>query len=231
MAHYLNILRSIVFYFILTLWILIFPTLLTPIRWLKPEFSKTIAFYWLKGVVVLARIICGIRYALKGQENIPHEAAIFACQHQSAWETFLFPTILHLPMMVVKIELLRIPIFGAYLKYIGMAAIDRKAGVSALTQITNKAKSALSQGRNVLVFPEGTRIAPGSRGKIQAGIAALYENCSAPIIPVTHNAGLLWPKTNLIKKPGLVTVTFHPALPKNLSKTELFEKLNGLYYN
>ena len=231
MAVLLNSIRAAVFYIAITVWILTFPIILTPLRWLKPEFAKTIAFYWLKGVVVLARIICGIRYELKGRENIPQEAAIFACQHQSAWETFLFPTILQLPMMVVKVELLRIPIFGDYLRYIGMAAIDRKAGISALNQITDKAKAALAAGRNVLVFPEGTRIAPGARGKIQSGIAALYENCSAPIIPVTHNAGLFWPKTSLIKKPGLVTVTFHPALPKNLSKTELFEKLSTLFYS
>lgn len=231
MAIFLNGFRALVFYFLLTLWLLIFPTILTPLRWLKPEFSKTIAFIWLKGVVILARVICGIRYELKGKENIPDEAAIFACQHQSAWETFLFPTILHLPMMVVKIELLRIPIFGAYLKYIGMAAIDRKAGVSALNQITDKAKSALATGRNVLVFPEGTRVAYGERGRIQAGIIALYENCSAPVIPVSHNAGVLWPKNSFIKKPGTVTVIFHPTLPKNLSKAELSEKLSTLYYS
>ena len=231
MATIVNGFRAVAFYILLTLWLIIFPTLLTPLRWLKPEFSKTIAFIWLKGAVVLARVVCGIRYEIKGQENIPTEAAIFACQHQSAWETFLFPTILQLPMMVVKIELLRIPIFGAYMRYIGFAAIDRKAGVSALNQITDKAKAALAAGRNVLVFPEGTRIAYGERGKIQAGIFALYENCSAPIIPVSHNAGLVWPKNSFIKKPGLVTVTFHPPVPKNLSKAELFEKLSGIYYN
>jgi 1-acyl-sn-glycerol-3-phosphate acyltransferase len=231
MATIVNGFRAVAFYILLTLWLIIFPTLLTPLRWLKPEFSKTIAFIWLKGAVILARVVCGIRYEIKGKENIPSEATIFACQHQSAWETFLFPTILQLPMMVVKIELLRIPIFGAYMRYIGFAAIDRKAGVSALNQITDKAKAALAAGRNVLVFPEGTRIAYGQRGKIQAGIFALYENCTAPIIPVSHNAGLVWPKNSFIKKPGMVTVTFHPPVPKNLSQAELFEKLSTLYYS
>ncbi len=226
----MQIIRAIIFYLLLTLWLLIFPTLLTPLRWLKPEFAKTIAMIWLKGVVVLARVICGIHYVIEGRENIPNQPVIFACQHQSAWETFMLPTELGLPMMVVKKELLSIPIFGAYLRYIGFAAIDRKAGVSALKQITDKAQAALAEGRNVLVFPEGTRVAAGQRGKIQAGIAALAENCDAPIIPVSHNAGLLWPKDSFLKKSGLVTVIIHPALPKNLSKAELFARLEQVYY-
>lgn len=230
MENSINTIRAILFYVLLALWLLIFPTLLTPLRWLKPEFAKTIALIWLKGAVVLARVVCGIRYSVEGRENIPSQAAIFACQHQSAWETFMLPTELKLPMMVVKKELLSIPIFGAYLRYIGFAAIDRKAGVSALKQITDQAQAALSQGRNVLVFPEGTRVAYGQRGKIQAGIAALAESCDAPIIPVSHNAGLVWPKNSFLKKSGVVTVTIHPALPKNLSKQELFDKLSAIYY-
>lgn len=225
-----NLIRAILFYLLLTLWLLIFPTILTPLRWYKPAFAITIAMIWLKGVVVLARVICGIRYHIEGKENIPNQPVIFACQHQSAWETFMLPTELQLPMMVVKKELLSIPIFGAYLRYIGFAAIDRKAGISALKQITDKSQAALSSGRNVLVFPEGTRVAYGQRGKIQAGIAALAESCDAPIIPVSHNAGLLWPKNSFIKKSGVVTVKIHPALPKNLSKAELFERLSVIYY-
>lgn len=225
-----NLIRAILFYLLLTLWLLIFPTILTPLRWYKPAFAKTIAMIWLKGVVVLARVICGIRYRVEGRKNIPNQPVIFACQHQSAWETFFLPTLLQLPMLVVKKELLSIPIFGAYLRYIGFAAIDRKAGVSALKKITDKAQTALAEGRNVLVFPEGTRVAYGERRKIQAGIAALAESCDAPIIPVSHNAGMLWPKNSFLKKSGVVTVRIHPALPNKLSKAELFEKLSNIFY-
>lgn len=228
--YFINTVRAVTFYVLLTLWLLIFPTVLTPLRWLKPEFSKTIAFIWLQGVVVLARVICGIHYVMRGYENLPKQPVIFACQHQSAWETFMFPTILSLPMMVVKQELLNIPIFGAYLRYIGMAAIDRKAGVSALKQMGELANAALKSGRHVLVFPEGTRVAIGTRGRIQAGIAALYEQCDAPVIPVTHNAGRFWPKNGFVKTPGIVRVRFHPPLPKGLSKAELFETLGRIYY-
>jgi 1-acyl-sn-glycerol-3-phosphate acyltransferase len=230
MATILKMLRAAAFYLLLTLWLLIFPTVLTPWRWLKPERSKTIALLWLKGAVWLATYICGIHYVIRGREHIPNQPAIFACQHQSAWETFLFPTILNLPMMVVKKELLNIPIFGAYLRYIGMAAIDRKAGVSALKQISDMANAALAGGRNVLVFPEGTRVTIGTRGRIQAGIAALYEQCDAPVIPVTHNAGRFWPKNSFLKTPGVVRLRFHPPVPRGLSKAALFEHLSRVYY-
>src|SRR5574340_444461 len=164
-------------------------------------------------VIWLARWVLGIRYVVEGREHLPKQPAIILAKHQSAWETvaflFLFPPV----SPVIKQELLRVPFFGWAFRLLSPIAIDRGAGREALKQIVSQGKEKLAQGFWVLVFPEGTRVAPGEKGRYGIGGSWLAAETGAPIVPVAHNAGEVWPKNAFIKRPGTVTVRIGPAMP------------------
>ena len=163
-------------------------------------------------VIWLAQRVLGIRYVVEGREHLPKEPAIILAKHQSAWETvaflFLFPPV----SPVIKQELLRVPFFGWAFRLLSPIAIDRAAGREALKQIVIQGKEKLAQGFWVLVFPEGTRVAPGEKGRYGIGGGWLAAETGAPIVPVAHNAGEVWPKNAFIKRPGTVTVRIGPAI-------------------
>jgi 1-acyl-sn-glycerol-3-phosphate acyltransferase len=163
-------------------------------------------------VIWLARWVLGIRYVVRGAENLPSRPAIVLAKHQSAWETvaflFLFPPI----SPVIKQELLKVPVFGWAFRMLSPIAIDRSAGREALKQIVRQGRDKLEQGFWVLVFPEGTRVAPGEKGRYGIGGSWLAAETGAPIVPVAHNAGEVWPKNAFIKRPGTVTVSIGPVI-------------------
>jgi 1-acyl-sn-glycerol-3-phosphate acyltransferase len=163
-------------------------------------------------VIWLARWVLGIRYVVEGREHLPKQPAIILAKHQSAWETvaflFLFPPV----SPVIKRELLRVPFFGWAFRMLSPIAIDRSAGREALKQIVSQGKEKLAQGFWVLVFPEGTRVAPGEKGRYGIGGSWLAAETGAPIVPVAHNAGEVWPKNAFVKHAGTVTVRIGPAI-------------------
>lgn len=163
-------------------------------------------------VIWLARRVLGIRYVVEGREHLPKRPAIVLAKHQSAWETvaflFLFPPI----SPVIKRELLWIPFFGWAFRLLSPIAIDRSAGREALKQIVAQGRAKLEQGFWVLVFPEGTRVAPGEKGRYGIGGSWLAAETGAPIVPVAHNAGEVWPKNAFVKRPGTVTVRIGPPI-------------------
>lgn len=164
-------------------------------------------------VIWLARGVLGIRYVVEGREHLPKQPAIILAKHQSAWETvaflFLFPPV----SPVIKQELLNVPFFGWAFRLLNPIAIDRAAGREALKQIVRQGKERLESGFWVLVFPEGTRVAPGEKGRYGIGGSWLAAETGAPIVPVAHNAGEVWPKNAFIKRPGTVTVRIGPVMP------------------
>ncbi len=164
-------------------------------------------------VIWLARGVLGIRYVVEGQEHLPKRPAIILAKHQSAWETvaflFLFPPV----SPVIKQELLNVPFFGWAFRLLNPIAIDRGAGREALKQIVQQGKERLESGFWVLVFPEGTRVAPGEKGRYGIGGGWLAAETGTPIVPVAHNAGEVWPKNAFIKRPGTITVRIGPAMP------------------
>jgi 1-acyl-sn-glycerol-3-phosphate acyltransferase len=173
-------------------------------------------------VIWLARWVLGIRYVVQGADNLPSQPAIILAKHQSAWETvaflFLFPPV----SPVIKQELLKVPFFGWAFRLLSPIAIDRGAGREALKQIVAQGKQKLAQGFWVLVFPEGTRVAPGEKGKYGIGGGWLAAETGTPIVPVAHNAGEVWPKNAFIKRPGTITVSIGPAIdPSGKSAAEL----------
>jgi len=167
---------------------------------------------WSRIVVYLARAVCGIRWRVEGLEHLPARPSVILSKHQSAWETLAYQIIFPQQVLVLKRELLWIPFFGWGLALMSPIAIDRRRGASALREMARQGRARLAQGFWIVVFPEGTRVAPGERRPYQVGGAWLAARCEAPIVPVTHDAGKLWARNAFMKRPGLVTVRIGPAI-------------------
>jgi 1-acyl-sn-glycerol-3-phosphate acyltransferase len=204
---------TVIPYSFLCLIALIFP--------LRVRYAMVMA--WNRLLIWSLRVFCGINYHLEGAENIPKDRnGVVLSKHQSAWETFFLPEFFHQAAIIVKQELMWIPFFGWGLLSIEPIAINRKEKSSAMEQILKKGKNALDQGRWVLMFPEGTRIAPGNTGNYRQGGARLATHTGYPIIPVAHNAGHYWPRRGFLKRPGTVHVVIGPLIEtKNRSADEV----------
>lgn len=161
--------------------------------------------WWLKKT-------CGLSFQVRGQEHIPPGPAVIFCKHQSAWETLALQQIFPPQIWVLKRELLWIPLFGWCLAILDPVAINRKAGQKPLRQIVQQGRQRLATGRWVVIFPEGTRVAPGEMGRFRGGGAALAQATGYPVVPVAHNAGSYWPRGGFIKYPGVIQVAIGPCI-------------------
>lgn len=181
---------------------------------------------WARLMVRLARTVCGIRYRVTGARHIPREPCIILSKHQSAWETLAFQAIFPPQVWVLKKELLWVPFFGWGLAMLSPIAIDRRAGVRALSQMLAQGRDRLARGFCIVIFPEGTRIAPGSRGTYHIGGAWLAVHTGVPVVPVAHNAGEYWRRKAFLKYPGTITVSIGAPLdPAGTSAVELNRKV------
>ena len=179
---------------------------------------------WAKVILWLARWIVGIRCRVEGAEHLPRRPAVILAKHQSAWETLAFQAIFPPQVQVLKRELLWIPFFGWGLALMSPIAIDRSRGARALKRMAERGARRMAQGFWILIFPEGTRVSPGHLGKYHSGGAWLACRLGAPVVPVAHNAGLVWGKNDFIKRPGVITVHIgEPIDPTGMTP----EALNG----
>ncbi|MFB3080465.1 MAG: lysophospholipid acyltransferase family protein [Nitrosomonadaceae bacterium] len=177
---------------------------------------------WAHIMLFLTRVICGVRYRVLGMENIPKTPSIVLSKHQSAWETLAFQQIFPPQVWVLKKGLLRIPFFGWGLAMTSPIAINRSSGKAALKQIVQQGKDRLKQGLWIVIFPEGTRVAPGKKGKYGIGGAWLATHTGVSVVPVAHNAGELWGKNSFIKRSGTITVSIGaPIDPAGMKANEL----------
>jgi 1-acyl-sn-glycerol-3-phosphate acyltransferase len=218
-------LRSILFnpLFYLNLAILLIaaiPTLLMP-RWAIIGIAKL----WGRTTLWLLRLVCGIGVEWRGLEKIPPGGILVAAKHHSTWETFALLTLFPDPAYVIKRELTWIPFFGWYAKHGGMIPVDRGAGKSALADMTASARAALAQGRQIIIFPEGTRRAAGAEPKYKFGIAHLYAEAGVPCVPVALNSGLFWPRRRFLRFPGTIRVEFLDPILPGLERNAFFAKL------
>ena len=182
---------------------------------------------WANGVLFLARIICGIRYEVRGREHISDKPVIYASKHQSAWDTVIFLTLLHHPAYVLKRSLLRIPLWGWYLWRMKMIAIDRSGKASSLKQMVKDCKAALADNRSIVIYPEGTRTRPGATPHYHPGIIAMYSQLAVPVVPVALNSGLLWGRDAFLKRPGTITIEFLPPIPPGMDKKQFANQLEN----
>jgi len=180
---------------------------------------------WSHFVIWWLRITCKIDCHVSGLEHIPAETVIIASKHQSTWETIYFQQFLPPLTWVLKKELLVIPFFGWAMAVLEPIAIDRKAAMAALKQVIRQGVKRLEQGRWVLIFPEGTRIAPGERGVYGSSSAMLAVHSGCPILPVAHNAGEFWPRRGFIKHPGTIDLVFGPLIRSEGHKAKELNRL------
>ncbi len=181
---------------------------------LWPRFN----LWWLK-------ITCGLRYEVQGGENIPDGAAIYLCKHQSAWETIAMETLVPPMAWVLKRELMWIPIFGWALAVLKPIALDRSKGRAAVEQLIAQGAERLREGISVVIFPEGTRVAAGKKGKYRLGGALLAERTGFPVVPMAHNAGYFWPRRGFRKYPGTIRVVIgEPFDPAGMSAAQINRK-------
>ena len=155
---------------------------------------------------------CGLNHNVSGTENIPARPTIIFCKHESAWETLALQRYFAPQVWVIKRELLWIPFFGWGLATLRPIAINRKSRRAALGQILLQGRQRLKDGCWVVIFPEGTRVAPGKRRPYRPGGAALAEKTGYPVLPVAHNAGDYWPRNSFIKRPGTIELVIGPPI-------------------
>ena len=179
---------------------------------LPPRVRHRIITSWAPVMMALIPPILGIRFRVIGQENIPDRPSVIVSKHQSAWETIALQVIFPPLCYVLKRELLRLPFFGWGLAQIPSIAIDRASGKEALGQVLAQGCDRLREGFWVVVFPEGTRVAPGTRRRFKPGGACLAAEAGVPLVPVAHNAGSFWPRNAFIKRPGEITVSIGPPI-------------------
>jgi 1-acyl-sn-glycerol-3-phosphate acyltransferase len=171
---------------------------------LNPILRNDLISGWARSMLWWLKVTCNIRHEITGLENITNSPTIVLSKHQSAWETLAFQAIFPTQVYVLKRELLWIPIFGWGLAMSSPIAIDRSAGREALKKLVANGQARLNRGFWVVIFPEGTRIAPGERSKYHIGGAWLATHTKTQVLPVAHNAGEYWAKNTFIKKPGVI---------------------------
>ena len=187
---------------------LILAILYIPFMLLPDSLFRPLAVFWLRCMLWTARWIGGITWTIDGTEHLPDRPFLVISKHQSAWETLALTEYFDMPAFVLKQELTKIPLFGVYLRKTGHVAVDRSAGMAALKQMTVDAKAYAEQGRPIVIFPEGTRTAPGQSRKFLPGAAALYSELEIPCVPAALNSGSVWPKKLSACKPGHINLQF-----------------------
>jgi 1-acyl-sn-glycerol-3-phosphate acyltransferase len=210
-AFYLNLL----FYLVAAL-----PSLLLP-HWAVVAFAKS----WGRTNLRLLRTICGIDVAWVGLEKIPPGPLIVAAKHQSTWETFALLTLFDDPTFIIKRELMWIPVFGWYTWKARMIPVNRGARSQALADMTERARAELAGNRQLVIFPEGTRRAPGAEPAYKFGVAHLYGEIEVPCLPIALNSGLVWRRRAFLRHPGTVRVEILDPIPPGLVRTEFYERL------
>ena len=218
-------LRSIAFMAVFVLSILLTSIIAAPIALASGAAARRIAQGWARFTLNALKFTTGLGYRVEGAENIPQSGAIVAANHQSQWETIALYALLPKPVMIIKKELLALPVYGWWMKRVGNIAIDRKGGAKALRAMRRNAATRIEAGDQVVVFPEGTRGDVGSKLPYHPGVAGIYIEAQSPCAPVAHNSGAFWRYPGIEKRSGEVTLRFLPAIAPTLNRKEFMQTL------
>lgn len=198
---------------------------LVPLVLIDDRFIWVAMRWWGKAAIFGLRWICGVRISFEGLENLPPKGpALFASKHHATLDTVLPAQFVAQPVFVVKRELINMPVFGFYMKR-GMIPVDRDAHAKALKDMLRKAREVIAKGRQIVIYPEGTRQELGAQTAYKPGIAALYKDLQLPVTPIALNTGLVWPPQGIMRKPGHVTIKILPAIPAGLPRDEFMARL------
>ena len=198
----------------------VLPTLVMPRRAIVE-----VVRFWARTNLWLLRVVCGITAEFRGLEKIPPGALLVASKHQSLWETFALFSLFADPAFILKRELMWIPFFGWYSWKAGMIPVDRGKRSQALTDMTICARDELARHRQIVIFPEGTRRAPGAEPSYKFGVVHLYAETGVPCLPVALNSGLFWPRRSFRRYPGTITVEMLDPIAPGLSKDQFAQTL------
>ncbi|QFU03184.1 1-acyl-sn-glycerol-3-phosphate acyltransferase [Halomonas sp. THAF5a] len=209
----MNVIRSLIFYVGYFLAMLVCGVLFLPPAPFLPLASRyRLLNLYNHFIIAWFRLACGVRYEFRGHERLPAGPCVILANHQSEWET-VYLQLLHPPVCtVLKRELLNIPIFGWALRLLHPIALDRSKPARAMKQVLTQGKARLQEGLSVLIFPEGTRVSPGSRVRYNKSGAVIACRAGMPVVPVAHNAGERWPGRHWVKKPGRLTLEVGPPI-------------------
>ena len=218
-----SLLFNAIFYVTTVLFVVLgSPLLLGPRRWAM----AALALHARTELWLLARIV-GLKFELRGSEKLPNGACLVASKHQSAWETFALIPLFRDPALLMKRELFWIPFHGWFSTKFEMIPVDRDKGATALRRMLREAKRRADAGREIIIFPEGTRRAPGAPPDYKTGVFLLYEALQLPCLPVALNSGLFWPRRSLMRRPGTVVVEFLDPIPPGLPRREFLRRLEA----
>ncbi|RAK58110.1 lysophospholipid acyltransferase family protein [Phenylobacterium deserti] len=216
--------RSLLFVALFYVWSVVVALACTPILLGPPKLILTMFRFWARGLLVLLRV-CGIRVEVRGLEHIPQGAALVAPKHQCMLDVFAQFTWLPASSFVMKKELMMIPWFGWYATRVRTIVVDREAGATALKKLVREAKQRFAEGRQVVIFPEGTRTVPGEPADYKPGIAALYREIDVPVHPVATNSGVHWPRSGFLRRPGTIVFEYLEPIPPGLKRAEFMRIL------
>jgi 1-acyl-sn-glycerol-3-phosphate acyltransferase len=216
-----SLLFNVLFYVTTTLFVVLgSPLLFGPRRWAMAALAVHARFeLW------LLKVIIGTKLEVRGQEKLPKGACLVASKHQSAWETFALIPLFRDPALLMKRELFWIPFHGWFSHKFEMIPVDRDKGPAALRRMLREARRRVADGREIIIFPEGTRRPPGAPPDYKTGVILLYEALGIPCVPVALNSGVFWPRRSIERRPGTIVVEFLDPIPPGLPKAEFLKRL------
>ena len=220
--------RSVVFFLFFILNTLLFASVGFILGWFLPGNSRyLIDTNWSRSTLWLLKVICGLTHRVEGMENLSNQTCIIASNHQSTWETIALAGLIIQPKVwVLKRELIFIPIFGWVMYHFKPIAINRKSGRKAVNQVIEEGTRRLNEGFSVIIFPEGTRVAPEDKKRFGIGAAMLAKRSGFPLLPIAHNAGVFWKRRGIMKYPGIIDVKIGPKIESTgLSTGEINQQL------
>ena len=229
----MRFLRSLFFYVFFYTGTIIFFLIFSPVSFFTRNFVVMLSTFWTKSVIKLSKLILGIKYEIKGYQNIPKSGSfVVASNHQSAWETFFLGTLFPGSIFILKYELKKIPIFSQYFKKLGFIFVKREKAFDSLKVLLKSVKKLISQNDAIFViFPEGTRIMPGEKMKLNSGVFAIHKFTDLPILPIKLNSGRYWVNKKFNKREGKIIVEIFPLINKENDKEKFMSKLEHYYYH
>lgn len=217
-----SLLFNIGFYLSLAVHIIVaIPTFLLP-----RQAILGVAKSWSRSMIWMLRVICNIHVEYRGRDKVPAGPLLVASKHQSAWETIALLQLFDQPLFILKRELTWLPFFGWYLLKAQMIPVNRASGVKALTQMTTLARQRVVGGRQLIIFPEGTRRPVDAEPRYKFGVAQVYVDCKVQCLPVALNSGLFWPRRTFLRFPGTVIVEFLDIIPPGLARDEFLAEVS-----
>lgn len=223
----MTLVRSLIFVALFYLWsticgLAMVPLLIAPRSWMMRAMAL-----WASVMMVLLRLVCGVRMEVRGREHLPAGRALIAAKHQCMFDTMGPLAVFADACYVMKRELLRIPFYGWYCRKAGMIEVDRQGQAQALRKLLADARRRMADDRQLVIFPEGTRVAPGAKGEYQPGVAGLYRDLGLPCVPMATNSGAHWPAHGVLRHPGVIVYEFLEPIPPGLHRSVFMRELES----